>query len=204
MRDVLEVLIKHKNPAIISTKSDLICRDLDLIDELSRLNFVNIAVSITSLDTEIQKAIEPNASSSEDRLRTLEIIREETNASTGLHFMPIIPYLTDSYEHIDAMFKSADERNIHTILTGPLNLYGKTKGVFLNFIKNDYPEVYQDIFNLYKNGRVDRDYSRKLFTKIRRIRANYNIDTNYVKIIKEKLVDYYEKENLKQSSLFDY
>ena len=204
MREVLEVLIKHKNPAIISTKSDLILRDLDLIDELSQKNFINIAVTITSLDWEIQRAIEPNTISSEDRLRVLQIVRSQTNASTGLHFMPIIPYLTDSYEHIDAMFKNAEKRNIHTILLGPLNLYGKTRGVFLNFIKNNYPKIYQDILAIYENGRVDRNYSRELFTKIKKIRTNYNIDNNYVKVIKEKLLDYSEKENSKQSTLFDY
>ena len=204
MRDVLEVLIKHKNPTVISTKSDLILRDLDLIDELSKVNFVNIAVTITSLDRDIQKAIEPNATGSEERLMVLERVRQETNASTGLHFMPIIPYLTDSYEHIDAMFKNAEERDIHTILLGPLNLYGKTRGTFLNFIKKDFPELYDDILLLYKNGRVDRNYSRELFSKIKKIRANYNIETNYMKVIKEKLVDYNEKENSKQSTLFDY
>jgi len=204
MRDVLEVLIKHKNPAIISTKSDLILRDLDLIEELSNLNFVNIAVSITSLDWNIQMDLEPNATFSEERLRVLEIVRQETNASTGLHFMPIIPYLTDSYEHIENMFKSAEEINVHTLLAGPLNLYGKTRGVFLNFIKNDYPELYPDILAMYQNGRVSRDYSRELFNKINKIRKNYNVDTNYIKVIKEKLVDYSEIENRKQSTLFDY
>jgi len=204
MREVLGVLIKHKNPAVISTKSNLILRDLDLINELSELNFINIAVSMTSLDEKIQKAIEPNATSSKERLKILETVRSETNASTGLHFMPIIPYLTDSYQHIENMFKNAEERDIHAILIGPLNLYGKTRGVFLNFIKKDFPELYEDIFHMYETGRIDREYSRELFTKIKKIRTNYNIDTNYVKVIKEKLVDYCEKENSKQSTLFDY
>lgn len=204
MPKILEVLIKHKNPAIISTKSDLLLRDLDLINELSEINFINIAVTITSLDEKIQKSLEPNAISSKKRLNILKKVRRETNASTGLHFMPIILYLTDSYEHIDTMFKNAEERNIHTILLGPLNLYGKTRGVFLNFIKKDFPEFYPDILAMYENGRVDRNYSRELFTKIKKIRTNYNIDTSYVKVIKEKLVDYTEKENLKQSTLFDY
>lgn len=204
MREVLEVLIKHKNPTIISTKSDLILRDLDLIDELSQLNFLNIAVTITSMDEKIQKAVEPNAVSSNDRLNILKKVRKETNASTGLHFMPIIPYLTDGYKHIDFMFKNAEARDIHCILTGPLNLYGKTRGFFLNFIKKDFPELYSDFLAIYKNGRVDKNYSRELFTKIKKIRTAYNVDTNYVKIIKEKLVDYREKESLKQSTLFDY
>lgn len=131
MREVLEVLIKHKNPVVISTKSDLILRDLDLINELSELNFVNIAVTITSLDKKIQKSIEPNAISSKDRLHVLEIVRSQTNASTGLHFMPIIPHLTDSYEHINLMFKNAEKRDIHVILTGPLNYMVKLGEFFL-------------------------------------------------------------------------
>jgi len=204
MRDVLEVLIKHKNPAVISTKSDLILRDLDLINELSKVNFVNIAVSITSLDFDIQQALEPDSTFSINRLKVLEIVKSKTNASTGLHFMPIIPYLTDSYEHINDMFKIAEEIGVHAMLLGPLNLYGKTRGTFLNFIKKDFPEHYGNIFSLYEKGRVDRNYSRELFTKIKKIRNNYNVDTNYIKVIKEKLVDYNEKESLKQSSLFDY
>jgi len=204
MRDVLKVLIKHQNPVVISTKSNLIIRDLDLIDELSKLNFVNIAVSVSSLNGKIQRAIEPNAISSKERLRLLSIVKSETNASTGLHFMPIIPYLTDSYEHIDDMFKNAEKCNVNAILLGPLNLFGKTRGTFLNFIKNDFPEIYPDILAIYEKGRVDRRYSIDLFKKIKEIRNNYNIATDYVKIIKEKLVDYTEKENLKQSTLFDY
>lgn len=47
---ILEILIKYGNPAIVSTKSDLLFRDLDLINELSEINFINIAVTITSLD----------------------------------------------------------------------------------------------------------------------------------------------------------
>jgi len=204
MREVLEVLIKHKNPAVISTKSDLILRDLDLIDELSKLNFINIAVSISSLDENIRGVIEPNTIPSKERLKVLGIVRSQTNASTGIHFMPIIPHLTDSYEHIDAVFKNAERYDIPTVLFGPLNLFGKTRGTFLNSMKNDFPEVYRDILRKYQKGRVDRTYSKDLFNKIKKIRTNYNVETNYIKIIKEKLVDYEKEEDSKQSTLFDY
>ena len=204
MREVLEVLIKHKNPAVISTKSDLILRDLDLIDELSKLNFINIAVSISSLDENIRGVIEPNTIPSKERLKVLGIVRSQTNASTGIHFMPIIPHLTDSYEHIDAVFKNAERYDIPTVLFGPLNLFGKTRGTFLNSMKKDFSEVYRDILRKYQKGRVDRTYSNDLFNKIKKIRTNYNVETNYIKIIKEKLVDYEKEEDSKQSTLFDY
>jgi DNA repair photolyase len=204
MREVLDVLIKHKNPAIISTKSDIILRDLDLIEELSELNFINIATSITSLDLKIQKAIEPNTVSSKKRLDVLKKVRNQTKASTGVHFMPIIPYISDNYKHIDAIFKNAEKRNIHTLIFGSLNLYGETKKFFLKFIKKDFPETYSEIYSIYKTGRVDKNYSKELFTKINKIKTNYNISTNYRKVIEEKLVDYRKKENLKQTTLFDY
>lgn len=202
MPDILNTLIKHKNPAVISTKSDLIFRDLDLINELSEINFINIAVTITSLDDKIQKSIEPNTISSKKRLNILKKIRRNTNASCGLHFMPIIPYLTDNYENMDLMFKNAEKLNVNCIISGSLNLYGKTRGYFLNFIKNEFPEVYNDLFSLYKNGKVNRDYSKDLFSKIKKLKNDYNVETNYSNVIKERIKVY--NNDSKQSSLFDY
>lgn len=204
MPKILEVLIKHKNPAVISTKSDLIFRDLDLINELSEINFINIAVSITSLNEDIQKVLEPNAISSKRRINILKKFRKKTNASVGFHFMPIIPYLTDSYNHIDQIFKIAEKINIHSIIYSPLNLYGKTRGVFLNFIKNDFPDIYNEFIYLYKNKKLDKKYNKELFIKIKDIKNKYNIEINYNKVIKEKLKNYNKKEDKAQSNLFNF
>ena len=96
MPEILKTLIKHKTPAIISTKSDLILRDYDLIAELAKITYVNVASTITTMDEDVRKEIEPNSSKSSDRFNMLKEFRK-TNASIGLHTMPIIPYLTDSY-----------------------------------------------------------------------------------------------------------
>lgn len=58
------MLIKYKTPAIISTKSDLVLRDYELIDELSRITYINIASTITTTIEEIKKIIEPGAAQS--------------------------------------------------------------------------------------------------------------------------------------------
>ena len=59
MPEILKLLIKYKTPAIISTKSDLILRDYDLIDELSKNTYINVAATITTMDEKIQQLIEP-------------------------------------------------------------------------------------------------------------------------------------------------
>ncbi|MDR2967707.1 MAG: hypothetical protein LBU74_07140 [Methanobacteriaceae archaeon] len=204
MPKILEVLIKHKNPAIISTKSDLILRDLDLINELSKVAYINIAGTVVSMDEKINLAIEPNAIKSKMRIAMLKKVRKETNASTGLHFMPIIPYLTDSYENIDAIFKNIKLANIHYTILGPLNLYGKTRGFFFNFLKHDFPDIYKDMMSLYKTGRLDKHYKQELFKKINKIKNRYCVSTNYMKIIKEKSKNLIKKEEFKQSNLFDF
>ena len=204
MREILKVLIKHKNPAIISTKSKLILRDLDLINELSQVTYINIAGAVTSMDEEINSSLEPNAPSSNDRIAMLKKIRKETNASTGLHFMPIVPYLTDSNENIDAIFKNMELANVHYTILGPLNLYGQTRRFFFDFLKEDFPHIHKDMISLYKTGRLDKQYKRELFKKINKIKGKYNISTNYMRIIREKSKEFIKKEEFKQSNLFDF
>ncbi len=94
MPELLKLLIKYKTPAIISTKSVLSMRDFDLIKDLSEITYVNIAASVTTLDEDMRKGLEPFCAPTADRFEMLKAFGE-TSASTGLHMMPIIPYLTD-------------------------------------------------------------------------------------------------------------
>lgn len=108
MPDILKLLIKYKTPAIISTKSDLILRDYDLIDELSKITYINVAATITTMDESIRKLIEPGGVEAAKCFNMLKTFRK-TNASVGLHVMPIIPYLTDSFENFDLLFSMAQD-----------------------------------------------------------------------------------------------
>ncbi|MDR2915383.1 MAG: hypothetical protein LBV74_11220, partial [Tannerella sp.] len=90
MPDILRLMIKYKTPCIISTKSNLVLRDYDLIEELSRITYVNVAATVTCMDEDMRKKIEPGGVMS---MRRFAMLKEfsKTNASTSLHFMPIIP-----------------------------------------------------------------------------------------------------------------
>lgn len=113
MSEILQLLIKYKNPAIISTKSDLILRDLDLINELSEITYINVATSVTTMDEKLRSILEPVASPSKNRIKILKKFRKRTNASTGLHLMPIIPHITDSDKNLNLLFKNGRLANVH-------------------------------------------------------------------------------------------
>jgi DNA repair photolyase len=187
MPEVLKVLIKHKTPAIISTKSDLILRDYELIDELSKITYVNIASTIVTTDEEVRQKIEPNGSSSLARFAMLKEFRK-TNASVGLHTMPIIPYLTDSFTNIESLCSEARNANVHYMLPGVLYLRGATRKVFFDFILQSYPEKYEQLKALYKKGGADKTYKDRLYNEIvNPLREKYRILSSYTKPMREKM-----------------
>lgn len=186
MPQILKLLIQYKTPAIISTKSDLILRDYDLIDELSRITYVNVAATITTMDENIRKQIEPNGV---DSLRRFEVLKEfrKTNASVGLHVMPIIPYITDSFENINSLFRNAQEVNVHYVLSGTLYLRGQTRSSFFEFIRQEFPHLYNDLLALYKTGGADKAYKNQLYQFVNELRDRYSLSSSYTQPMREKI-----------------
>jgi len=198
MTDILKLLIKYKTPCIISTKSDLILRDYDLIDELSKITYVNVAATITCMDENIRKLVEPNGAESLKRFAMLKEF-SKTNSSTGLHFMPIIPYITDGYDNVDSLYSHAQDCNVDYVLPGTLYLRGKTRQVFFDFINKEFPQLYESLKSLYKTGGAGKEYKDQLYVMVNELKNKYNLSSSYTKPMKEKLK---QAENI-QLSLFD-
>jgi DNA repair photolyase len=186
MPQILKLLIKHRTPAIISTKSTLVLRDYDLIDELSRVTYINIAASITTMDENVRKKIEPGGAPSTERFAMLKEFRK-TNASIGLHVMPIIPYITDSRENMEALCVNARECGADYMLPGTLYLRGVTRNVFFESIRKKFPEEYIKLQAMYKTGAASKEYKDHLYEMVNELRKQYGISSSYAKPMKEKM-----------------
>ena len=204
MPEILKLLIKYKNPCIVSTKSDLMLRDYDLIDELSRLAYVNIAATITCMDEEIRKKIEPRGVSSTRRFEMLKQFKN-TNASIGLHMMPIIPFVTDTHQNLDSIYSMGKNIGVNYVITELMNLRGITRQRFLAFAKKEIPDKYEKICELYKKGSVDRDYRFEFYKTVRELTKKYDLSLNYKKTMKDYLesVESQKDSQFTQLSLFD-
>jgi DNA repair photolyase len=93
-RSCLEVLAKFRNPVAIITKNRLVTRDIDLLSELAFHNASAVNVSVTSLDPELQRVLEPRTSSPAARLEAVAMLRA-AGIPVGVMVAPIIPGLTD-------------------------------------------------------------------------------------------------------------
>ena len=176
MPEVLKVLIKHKNPIVISTKSDLILRDIALIEELAHHTTVQIAMCITSINDEVSKNVEPGASLPVDRLKALTEL-SKTKAITGLHTFPILPFLADDEETLETLVRWTAESNASYMMPAMLYMTGGIKKNYMTFIKSIYPKHYADYLRIYQKGSADKEYKSKIHGCIKRMREKYHVKT---------------------------
>ncbi len=185
MRKVLLLMIKYRNPITISTKSDLILRDLDLLKELAELTCVNIAVTVTTMNENSSALLEPLASSPERRFSVLQAFKE-TAAVTGLHMMPILPFLTDSPQNLEQVLSLAAECEVNYALPGILYLRGETRKHFFNFLELNFPELVGSYLKLYAKGGADRAYKAELYGVLNPLMEKYHLSGDYTKPMQVK------------------
>src|SRR6185295_16909038 len=103
-RRCLEVLAEFRNPTAIITKNHLVTRDLDLLSDLARQGAAAVVVSVTTLDPELARKMEPRTSTPARRLEAIATLAA-AGVPVGVNVAPVIPGLTDS--EIPAILKAA-------------------------------------------------------------------------------------------------
>ncbi|WP_434777876.1 radical SAM protein [Neisseria sp. Ec49-e6-T10] len=201
MPEILKLLIKYKTPAIISTKSDLLLRDYDLIGQLAKITYVNIAATITCMDRRIEKLLEPKTISAKRRFTMLKEFKQ-THAITSVHFMPIIPYITDTTENIEQLFAQAKNSQIDHIITGMLYLKGPTKPHFFHFIHREFPHLHHQMALLYHSKTLRHTYKTELYQKINHFKDKYKLSYDYKTAIRQKT--HYSKIESAQQLSFEF
>lgn len=186
MPDIWKLMIKYRTPVIVSTKSDLILRDFDYIAELSRMTYVNVAATVTTMDERVRSQLEPGGVTSARRVAMLKEFKK-TDATTGMHVMPIIPYLTDSDENLAALCRAASEAGVDYLLPGTLHLRGRTRQCFFAFLAQCYPELYRKLYTLYEGGGAGSEYKKGLYARFNKLRQQYGISTSYMAPMRERL-----------------
>ena len=143
-REVLKVLNEHRHPLVIVTKSALIERDIDILAELAKRHLAEVAISLTTLDGELARRMEPRASSPRRRLKTIQQLRAADIPVTAM-LAPIIPGLNDvELEKLLSAAKDAGADTAHyTLLRLPLEL----RELFHDWLQKHYPLKHSRVMN---------------------------------------------------------
>ena len=163
-RSILEVLARTRHPVTLITKHALILRDLDLLTDLARDNLVGVAVSVTTLNKDLKRVMEPRAASPQARLRTVK----ELNAAgvpTGVLVAPVIPALTDhELEDILAASAEAGARWAGYVL---LRLPYEIKDLFREWLAKHFPERAAHVMSVLREMRGGRDNDPRFGSRMR-------------------------------------
>lgn len=186
MPEVLKLLIKYKTPAIISTKSVLPMRDFELIEELASMTYVNIATSVTTMDETLRRGLEPVCAPTQERFNMLKEF-SKTDASVGLHLMPIIPYLTAEMDNQKALLEQAKIANVDYVLPGMMYLRGVTRPYFMTYVKDHYPEIHKKLSDLYTRGGAGKPFKTQFYNDFNVLRESFGLSNSYSKPIHDKL-----------------
>lgn len=154
-RGCLTVLAEFRNPVVIITKNILVTQDIDLLKTLAEYQAVHVVLSITTLDKELARKMEPRASRPDLRLKAIELLAQN-GIPVSVNMAPIIPGLT--CHEIPSLLKSAADAGAigagYTLVRLP---YG-VKDLFQNWLDENYPLRKQKVLNRIKevrNGKLN-------------------------------------------------
>jgi len=185
-RAILEVFAKERGLHLgITTKSDLILRDLDLLQEIAQHNTLGVHITITTVDERLARLLEPKAPCVELRLGAVRKLRA-AGVCVSVFPNPIMPGITDSEESLDRLARAAKEAGAMSFGGGPLFLPGAAQTVFLPFVEREFPALAARYRKTYEKGiYLSRTYKDALALKMRRIRDRHGLASDAMISLRE-------------------
>lgn len=190
-RRILERILYYRFPVHIITKSDLVERDFDLLHQIDQQAIVPldlqdnlqhkvfITFSFSTIDNTIGKQFEPGATAPDKRLQAL---RSAISAGflSGVSLMPLLPYITDTKEHLELMFRTFKELGVHYIFPATVHLFGNgpsdSKSLVMRAVEKYYPHLMPKYHSFFDQSNEMPAYYREAFyKKMREMSEEYGL-----------------------------
>ncbi len=163
-RSVLEVAVETRHPVGLITKSALIERDIDLIQDLARDRLVSVTLTIVTLDHGISRYLEPRASAPARRLLAMRRL-EDAGIPVHVNVAPVIPFLTDS--ELEAILEAATEAGATTASYTLLRLPWEVKDIFRAWLEERFPLKAAHVMSRVHDMRGGRDNDPNFGTRMK-------------------------------------
>jgi DNA repair photolyase len=160
----------------ITTKSDLIARDIELLKEVSRRHYLTVSVTVTTVDRELARVLEPMAPRPDLRLAAVRIL-----ADAGLKVVvgcaPVMPLINDGESSLEALAREAAAAGAVSLWTNVLFLKPCAYQVFLPFLEERFPELVRRYRERYERVAYLRGaYPEMIQERVKQIRKRHGLD----------------------------
>ncbi|CAM3801789.1 Radical SAM core domain-containing protein [Bordetella sputigena] len=163
-RGVLELLLETGHPLTIVTKNALIERDLDLLQALARRNLVAVYISVTSLDADISRTLEPRASAPWRRLQSVRKLAD-AGVPVGVLAAPVIPFITD--EFLERIVQEAARAGAYYASYTVVRLPWEVKPVFEEWLQAHFPDRAERVLHRIEDMREGKRNDPRFGTRMR-------------------------------------
>lgn len=203
MRKCLEIIDKYGFGVSILTKSNLILRDLDLLKSINQKTKVVVQITLTTYNEKLCKILEPNVSTSYERFKVLEIMRDNC-IPTIVWLDPILPFINDTEENIRGILSYCEKAKVRGIMCFGMGLTLRTgnREYFYKKLDEHFPNLKERYIQKYENryevtSSKNKELMQILISFCRKLGIMYNIDEIF-----SYLSEFKQSEN-EQLNFFD-
>jgi DNA repair photolyase len=179
-RAILEEFAKHSGFEIgIVTKSDLVLRDRELLQQISKSNKLFVNLTITTLKVDLARVLEPRAPRPDLRLQAVHALNQ-AGVEAGVICAPVLPGITDSPQDLEALVRATAEVGGKYIFANSLFLKPCSAAIFLPFLEKEFPHLVQRYRQRYKERSfLPSSYRKRLSQLMDQLRRKYGIRSDY-------------------------
>jgi DNA repair photolyase len=173
-RAILEELARHSGLEIgIVTKSNLVTRDAEILRRVGEHNRIFVNVTVTTVDTELARKLEPRAPRPDLRLDAVRQLNL-AGVDAGVICAPVLPLITDGPGDLEALVKAASEAGAKYVYANPLFLKPCSAAVFMPFLEEHFPSLVEHYRTRYADRAfLPKGYGRRLSQLMTALRRKY-------------------------------
>jgi DNA repair photolyase len=163
-RSILKVLAACRHPVSVITKGVLIARDIDVLAQMARQRLTGVVITLTTLDAEVKRTLEPRAASPQARLKMIRMLAD-AGIPVGVMVAPVVPAITD--HELESILEAAAAAGASRAAYVLLRLPYEVKDLFREWLAQHYPQRAEHVMSLVRDARGGRDNDPNFGTRMR-------------------------------------
>lgn len=163
-RQILEICLETRHPALITTKSDRVLHDLDILAEMASKRLISVSISVTSLDARLSRTLEPRAATPEKRLAALARL-SQAGVPTHVSVAPVIPAITDG--DMEAILARAAQAGVGSASWIMVRLPHEVAPIFREWLETHFPDRAEKVMGIVRSMRGGKDNDSRYFKRFR-------------------------------------
>jgi DNA repair photolyase len=175
-RAILEEFARHDGLGLgIVTKSNLVLRDVEVLQQIAKKNHISVHVTITTLNAELARILEPRAPRPDLRLDAVRRLNQ-AGITAGVSCSPVLPEITDSPRDLEALVQATAEAGGKHIFANPLFLKPCSAAVFMPFLEQEFPRLAENYRRRYQDRAfLPKSYQQRISNLMASLRRKYGI-----------------------------